>query len=79
MDETEGDIDLLYFAFLHHDSNPYFNNFASCTGTGRLAMGRHESPQILDSLVTDVHNENPLMILGFNRSDEVDENSLLLY
>ncbi|CAJ1969052.1 unnamed protein product [Cylindrotheca closterium] len=35
------------------------------------------SLQVLDFLMTDAQNENPLMIIGCYRSDEVDENSLL--
>ncbi|CAJ1938999.1 unnamed protein product [Cylindrotheca closterium] len=33
---------------------------------------------ILDCLVTDAQNRNPLMVIGCYRSDEVDENSILV-
>jgi len=36
------------------------------------------SLQILDYLITDTQNPNPLMIIGCYRSDEVDENSVLI-
>ncbi|CAJ1947731.1 unnamed protein product [Cylindrotheca closterium] len=36
-----------------------------------------QSLQVLDSLISDINNENKLMIVGTYRSDEVDENSLL--
>ncbi|KAL3928913.1 MAG: hypothetical protein SGBAC_012437 [Bacillariaceae sp.] len=35
------------------------------------------SLQVLDFLISDAQNENPLMFIGCYRSDEVDENSLL--
>mmetsp|Transcript_24971 Transcript_24971/g.61466 ORF Transcript_24971/g.61466 Transcript_24971/m.61466 type:complete len:1179 (+) Transcript_24971:105-3641(+) len=36
-----------------------------------------QSLQVLDSLISDIQNENKLMVVGTYRSDEVDENSLL--
>ncbi|CAJ1957586.1 unnamed protein product [Cylindrotheca closterium] len=77
VDETEGGVDRLRFAF--RALARVFSSFFSplILFLDDLQWADVSSLQVLDYLVSDTENENPLMIIGSYRSEEVDENSLL--
>ncbi|CAJ1941652.1 unnamed protein product, partial [Cylindrotheca closterium] len=76
-DEIESKVERLRFAF-----RVLMRAFSSAASPivlflDDLQWSEVSSLQVLDFLMTDAQNENPLMIIGCYRSDEVDENSLL--
>ena len=77
VDETEGGVDRLRFAFrvLTRIFSSMF--FPLVLFLDDLQWADVSSLQILEYIMCDTQNTNPLMIVGSYRSDEVDENSLL--
>ncbi|CAJ1957594.1 unnamed protein product [Cylindrotheca closterium] len=76
-DEAEGGVDRLRFAFrvLTQVFSAVFSPLILFLDD--LHWADVSSLQVLEYLISDTQNENPLMIIGSYRSEEVDENSLL--
>ncbi|KAL3938114.1 MAG: hypothetical protein SGBAC_006897 [Bacillariaceae sp.] len=76
-DEIENKLDRLRFAFrvLMRAFSAAFSPIVMFLDD--LQWSDVSSLQVLDFLISDAQNENPLMIIGCYRSDEVDDNSLL--
>ncbi|KAL3939929.1 MAG: hypothetical protein SGBAC_005438 [Bacillariaceae sp.] len=77
VDETEGGVDRLRFAFrvLTRVFSAVFSPLVLFLDD--LQWADVSSLQVLEYLISDSDNDNPLMIVGTYRSEEVDENSLL--
>ncbi|CAJ1957596.1 unnamed protein product [Cylindrotheca closterium] len=76
-DETEGGVDRLRFAFrvLTRVFSSLFSPLVLFLDD--LQWADVSSLQVLEYLILDKENENPLMVIGSYRSEEVDENSTL--
>ncbi|CAJ1954192.1 unnamed protein product [Cylindrotheca closterium] len=77
VDETEGGVDRLRFAFraLARVFSAFFSPLVLFLDD--LQWADVSSLLVLEYLVSDSENENPLMIIGSYRTEEVNENSLL--
>ncbi|KAL3942928.1 MAG: hypothetical protein SGBAC_002956 [Bacillariaceae sp.] len=76
-DATESSLERLRFAF-RVLTRAFSSSFAPMVILlDDLQWADVSSLQVLDFLMSDAQNENPLMIIGCYRSDEVDANSLL--
>lgn len=77
VDEVEGGVDRLRFAFrvLTRVCSSAFSPLILFFDD--LQWSDVSSLQVLEYLISDSHNDNPLMIIGSYRSEEVDVNSLL--
>ncbi|CAJ1957582.1 unnamed protein product [Cylindrotheca closterium] len=77
VDETDGGVDRLRFAFrvLARVFSAVFSPLVLFLDD--LQWADVSSLQVLEYLISDAHNDNPLMIIGSYRSEEVDENSML--